>query len=337
MRHGWSCSMALLLLLTGSCGTPLPIDEDLCVQSAAMPAKAHFTTTKHQYLFRGTCHVARLRIDHPAGKPYFIPVTAPFTAEGYFEPQSGVATEIFTVPEPKMSEPSRPWGTFRSSFRCEKDPWLNDVTCEPITASANPPVSAYPGPRYEASRILLDHIFSNIPHFRKPYSSVAVHYASGHSEAVTKAWAAYRKSQQLARGAAQAPGSSYLAGLAPLIRSPVAGQRFLTNTAVPIKLGAPSGMNVGGYMVRIERKDSKGRWVDHTTLPVGPLAAGSAAGFTGFGAGVPPAGTTSPGAWRLSAQVSFPQQSGWSPWVEFVVMAPSTNKALQPPLRSFGR
>lgn len=38
---------------------------------------------------------------------------------------------------------------------------------------------------------------------------------------------------------------------------------------------------------------------------------------------------TVPGTWRLSAQMTVPQQTGWSDWIQFVVMAPVTNKALQ--------
>jgi hypothetical protein len=71
--------------------------------------------------------------------------------------------------------------------------------------------------------------------------------------------------------------------------------------------------------------------VSHATLPVGAAQAESATGYTGFGAGAPPTFLSAPGVWRLSAQVTAPQQSGWSDWVEFVVMAPVTNQALQAP------
>jgi hypothetical protein len=92
-------------------------------------------------------------------------------------------------------------------------------------------------------------------------------------------------------------------------------------------------------MVKIERKDTSGNWVPQATLPAGAADAESAAGYTGFGAGTPPCCLTIPGAYRLSAQVSSPKQSGWSEWVEFVVMAPPTsnNKLLIPPTRSFGK
>lgn len=319
MKYIPSCSLALCLLLTSSCGTLLPIDEETCVRSAAMPQKAHITGTKHQYVFQGTCHVARLRIDSPGGQPYFMPIDAPFIAEGYYEPQSKVATEIFRVPEPKISEPSRPWGTFQSSFRCEQDPWLNDVKCEPLTASANPPISAYPGPRYEASRILLNEIFSMIAHFKKPYSAAAVRHSSEGNEAIAKAWAAYRKQEQLAQGARQTPGLSYSAGVAPSILRPAAGQVFLSGNPIPIKLGPPVGWTVTTYMVKLEVKNAQGTWVAHKTIPVGAPQAQSAGGYTGFGGGGFP---SSPGNWRISAQVSAPNQSGWSNAVEFKVATP---------------
>jgi hypothetical protein len=84
------------------------------------------------------------------------------------------------------------------------------------------------------------------------------------------------------------------------------------------------------YMVRLERKDSAGKWMTHATLPVGAVQAESAAGYTGFGAGTPPGGLTVPGTWRLSAQMTAPQQTGWSDWIEFSVMAPVGNKAFAP-------
>lgn len=319
MRYIRTCSTALCLLLTSSCGTPLPIDEEACVASAALPQKAHVTDTKHQYVFQGTCRVARLRIDTAGGKPYFVPIDAPFTAEGYYEPQAHVATEIFRVPEPKISEPSRPWGTFQSSFRCEKDPWLNDVKCEPITASANPPASAYPGPRYEASRLLLNEIFGNIARFKRPYSAAAVHHASGSNTAIANAWAAYRKQEQLAQGARQTPGLSHSAGVAPSILRPAAGQVFLAGNPIPIKLGSPVGWTVVTYMVKLELKNAQGIWVAHKTIPVGAPQAQSPGGYVGFGVGGFP---SSPGIWRVSAQVSAPNQSGWSNTVEFKVAAP---------------
>lgn len=319
MRHLSSYSMALCLLLTSGCGRELTIDEQVCIGSAALPQKATITATKHQYLFRGTCHVARLRIDSPGGKPYFMPIDAPFTAEGYYEPQSGVATEIFRVPEPKINEPSRPWGTFQSSFRCKKDPWLNDLECEPITATVNPPASAYPGPRYEASRILLNEIFQKIAHFKKPYSAFAVHRGIVSDQAVASAWAAYRKQEQLAQGARQTPGLSYSAGVAPSILRPAAGQVFLAGNPIPIKLGPPIGWTAATYMVKLELKNSQGIWVAHKTIPVGAPQAQSPGGYTGFGIGGFP---SSPGIWRVSAQVSAPNQSGWSNAVEFKVATP---------------
>jgi hypothetical protein len=42
-----------------------------------------------------------------------------------------------------------------------------------------------------------------------------------------------------------------------------------------------------------------------------------------------------PGAYRISAQVSAPHQTGWSPPIEFVVTAP--NKAIQKAPKMFGQ
>lgn len=130
----------------------------------------------------------------------------------------------------------------------------------------------------------------------------------------------------------------YRTNLFPTILAPLAGQRFPSRTVVPIKLGAPQGMHLSSYLVRLEKKDVQGKWVSWTQLPVGQAVAGSVTGYTGFGAGVPPCCATSPGIWRISAQVSDPKSSGWSEWVEFIVMAPVTtpNSTVQRAPKMFG-
>jgi hypothetical protein len=113
--------------------------------------------------------------------------------------------------------------------------------------------------------------------------------------------------------------------LHPNVRAPTAGQRFSAQSAVPIVLAPPQGWNVTSYTVNIQRREANGNWVLQTTLPVGAADAHSATGYTGFGAGGGtgpskyPALLTSQGSWRLNAQVSAPNQTGWSDWVEFTV------------------
>ncbi len=116
----------------------------------------------------------------------------------------------------------------------------------------------------------------------------------------------------------------------PKILAPAAGQRFLERTAIPIKLAPPRGWTVGTYMAELQREEKNGNWVAHTTIPVGADEA-QKSGYTGFGAGAPPAFLSVPGAWRLRAQASYPKQSGWSEWVEFTVRAHQVrHKVLKP-------
>ena len=127
-----------------------------------------------------------------------------------------------------------------------------------------------------------------------------------------------------------------------LIRSLFVGRQYPWKCSFLVLLTCPllSAKSVTGYMVRLERKDSNGQWLPHATLPVGAAQAESATGYTGFGAGAPPAFLSIPGAWRLSAQVTTPQPSGWSDWVEFAVMAPpssSFNSTLKPSVKSFAK
>jgi hypothetical protein len=138
--------------------------------------------------------------------------------------------------------------------------------------------------------------------------------------------AAQRREQQLLQGAAQSQGSSYSASLSPTVLGPVVGQKFYNQSPVAIKLAMPKGWIVSSYLVKLQTKDSAGKWFDHANIPVGAAEAQSAAGYTGFGAGAPPAFLSLPGSWRLAAQASYPKQSGWSDWREFFVVT-----ALHPP------
>jgi len=163
------------------------------------------------------------------------------------------------------------------------------------------------------------------------------------AEAAAAAAALSRTNKRIQQGVTKAP-----AVVAPTIQLPTPGQRFLNQTAVPIKLAPPQALadtqvGLDGkplnasrlYMVRLERKDAAANLVTHTTLPVGAVYAESPTGYTEFGAGAPPSGVTSPGSWRLSAQMSSPTQTGWSDWVEFMVMAPKT--AIQKTPKMFGQ
>lgn len=301
------------------------------------------------------------------------PITFPYKAEGRFS--DDIAVETIEVKPAPINQPGHPYGKWTTTYSCQTDPWLAPdpfptgvlepvVKCQTISRNDFSPTWG-PG-KDEKSDKPLDRLFNAwrehkpvtsyylAPHQRKALSAKRENDLRAEADALAKAEAEKRRAAQRLQGATQQP-APYRANLFPSILAPTAGQRFLNQTAVPIKLkppqqwadtqigldGAPiqTARSVTGYMVRIERKDSQGNWVAHTKLPVGPAQAESAAGYTGFGAGVPPGGITTPGAWRLSAQVSSPQPSGWSDWVEFVVMEPplSKKKLLQPPTRSFGK
>jgi hypothetical protein len=119
---------------------------------------------------------------------------------------------------------------------------------------------------------------------------------------------------------------SHLTAVAPRVVHPTAGQAFVERTPIPIKIAPPQNWNVVTARVQLQRKDGIGNWILHTNLPVGASYA-HGAGFQEFGAGAPPAFASVKGSWRLNAQASSPNQSGWSNWVEFTV----TPGAVAPP------
>ena len=120
---------------------------------------------------------------------------------------------------------------------------------------------------------------------------------------------------------------TYVQQLTPSILAPTKGQGFFAQSALPIRLAPPQGLNATSYLVAVQRRDPQGNWILQTNLPIAAAVAQSAQGYTGFGAGG--TGTskslallTAPGAWRLNAQIAAPNQSGWSDWVEFSVLPP---------------
>lgn len=322
-----------------------------------------FSSNKAQYLSTGTCTTPG-----SLGAPR----TFPYTVHGAYS--NNVAEELIEVAPAPISQPSHPFGTWRTTYSCPSDPWLTvdgppfgpenlRVKCQIISRADNSPSDSYPR-RYQDGKPLptLSDLF-NAWRAYKPMSSWAVMPAERAALATkreadlkTETAAAMAKARADKRLRSATQGLlPYRASLSPTILAPTAGQRFFTRSPVPIKLAPPqpwadtqlrldgtpvkTAKSVTGYMVRLERQDANGNWVPHSTLPVGAAQAESATGYTGFGAGTPPGGITTPGAWRLSAQVTAPQQSGWSDWVEFGVMAPpsSFNSTLKPSVKSFAK
>jgi len=221
-----------------------------------------------------------------------------------------------------------------AGLRSEEDPWVTKVKCGQFKIEVQGEIAT--------QKLLLDAIYQRVQSRGGPLTAsfsydrnplLAKRQTDLQAE-VAKVEKENRLAEQKQQAATQ-PSSPYRAALSPIVRSPVAGQRFFKQAAVPIKLEAPGGLTIGGYMVKIERKDPKGNWVAQTTLPVGPAQATSAAGYTGFGAGTPPCCLTVPGAYRLSAQVSSPKPSGWSEWVEFGVIELPISDSIQLKPRRF--
>lgn len=325
-----------------------------------------FSSKKAQYFTTDTCTTTG-----SVGTP----ITFPYKAEGRFS--DNVAVETIEVAPAPPRQPLHPFGRWTKTYMCQTDPWLAP---DPFPTGAIEPVvkcqlisrkdfSPAWGPLQDGKLDKpLDSLF-NVWGKDKPVTSyylsppqrqaLAVKRESdlrAEADALAKAEAARRQEAQHLQGATQAP-SQYRTSLSPVILSPASGQRFLTGTVVPIRLGPPpqwadASVALDGtpirttrsatfYLIRLERKDPNGNWVSYGVHTVSAADAQSARGYTGFGAGVPVA---TPGAWRLNAQVSLPQQSGWSNWVEFVVMPlqPDSMKSLapkmtQPPTRSFGK
>ena len=298
-----------------------------------------------------------------AGCVYYHPLEGPVPAQrlrshwssfGTYDSGTGVAREDVTI-----KEYGDAGSTVTTTLSCPGDPWLNPSTLPGMVRCKNPTFETKGvSPRIGWFQHLREGFYSiakmkvgplpNSTGF--PYNRAALiaqRDADLKAQAAAEEAAVARTNKRIRQGVTKGPAVVF-----PTILLPTPGQRFLNQTAVPIKLEPPQGweinqvgldgkpVNTGRlYMVRVERRASDGAWVPHATFPVGALQAESATGYTGFGAGAPPGGLTSPGSWRVSAQISSPTQTGWSDWVEFVVMPPVTtpNKAIQKAPKMFGQ
>ena len=258
-------------------------------------------------------------------------IQVPWSATGKYEPASaaGHTTEIIT-----LTGPSPYRGTLTSTMECaglreNQDPWLTKVICGSFNLQ--------PQGEFVAQKVLLDAIYklmqsrggpltASFPYDRNALLAKRDTDLKAEALQIQAALAAQKREQQLLQGAAQSQATSYSAALSPSVLGPVVGQQFYNRAPVAIKLAPPKGWNVTSYLVKLQRKDAAGKWFDHANIPVGAAEAQSPAGYTGFGAGAPPAFLSLPGAWRLSAQVSYPKPTGWSDWREFYVVT-----ALHPP------
>ncbi|MCA9421252.1 MAG: hypothetical protein KC592_09545 [Nitrospira sp.] len=143
-------------------------------------------------------------------------------------------------------------------------------------------------------------------------------------------------------GAASSTPSQAFSPGPPKILSPLVGQRFFAQSTVPIKLGPPTSVAATNYEVVIQRKDTKGNWIEQHRFPIGATEAQSPGGYQGFGAGgkgptKSPVLLTTPGPWRLQARVLQPNPMAWSDWLGFLVEPPLTKGAiLQTPSQGIG-
>lgn len=298
--------------------------------------QAKFTAAKSSYRMAGRCDQQMKYEDHVE----VIPI--PWVSEGAYAQGIAKVEETITL---NGTPPYR--GKIQTRLACVEDPWL--VVGK--AACTQPAFSA--GGEAESLAYLTAFLRGGFETSLKPNTTgfsydraalVAQRPRDLQAEQQALAEAA-RLAQEAARKETQQlqkrvlPGSTLLDNLAPCVVSPTAGSHYLGMTTVPIKLTPPPGrVAVTLYTVKIERKNPGGTWALVTALPIGLAQASSPSGYLGWGAGGQDGRSlslmASPGTYRITAQVSAPQQTGWSLPAEFVVM--STNKAIQRAPKAFG-
>ena len=338
-RTRWAALLFVLSAVVGdanAAGVVVRIYPMTTVSCQLDSIQAKFTADKSSYRMAGRCNQHLDYGDHVE----VIPI--PWTSEGAYAPGRGKVEETIVL---AGAPPFR--GKIQTRLGCVEDPWLvmGKAACtQPVFYSAGD---------VQALDYIVTYLRGGFEQTLKPNTTgfsydraalVAQRPRDLQAEQQALAEAA-RLAQEAARKEAQKlqqrvqPGPTLLENLAPVLVSPTAGSRYLGMTTVPIKLAPPPGrMTVTLYTVKIERKNPGGSWAPVTTLPIGLAQASSPSGYLGWGGGGPDGRSlslmASPGIYRITAQVSAPQQTGWSQGVEFVVMAPNTTIQRMP--KAFG-
>lgn len=318
-------------------------EQHQCFLESIQPT---FTADKSTYRVEAGCvYYHPLESIVPAQR-----IRSHWSSVGTYDSRTGVAREDVTIKEYGDNG-----STVTTTLSCPGDPWLNPSTLPGMVRCKNPTFETKGvSPRIGWFQHLREGFYSiakmkvgplpNSTGF--PYNRAALiaqRDADLKAQAAAEEAAVARTNKRIRQGVTKGPAVVF-----PTILLPTPGQSFLNQTAVPIKLAPPQGwemsqvgldgkpVNTGRlYMVRVERRAPDGAWVPHATFPVGALQAESTTGYTGFGAGAPPSGITTPGSWRVSAQISSPITTVWGSWVEFVVISP--NRAIQKAPKMFGQ
>lgn len=211
-----------------------------------------------------------------------------------------------------------------SRMPCVEDPWLTHTKCEADIKRQNT------APGQDLSLWLEAHFYPRI----NQYNAFSATFNYDRAALLVKRGADLRaQARRLQRSALKVPL------ITPTILLPTANTLFIQNNVVPIKLLPPQGMQVTGFLVKLERLDPNGNWGLVTHVPIGFAEATSPTGYTGWGApgnGRDPSRMVSlPGSYRISAQVSSPRQTLWSTPIPFAVISP--NKAIQKAPKMFGQ
>lgn len=255
-------------------------------------------------------------------------------SRGSYDPHTGMARE-----EVHVSLPQGFSATATTTLTCPSDPWLGPPVGAGKIACANGSFSTSGQVQENRARFWLDWLGNGFAGSALPNSTgfnynrpalLAQRDATLKTEA--DAAAALQKQNQQLLGSAK-PGPAVVA---PAIVLPAGNASFLENTTVPIRLLSPPGMQVTGFLVKLERRDGQGNWALVNNIPINAAEATSPTGYTGWGApgnGKGPAMIAGRGRYRLSAQVLSPTPTRWSAPVEFTVTAMS--KAIQPGPKAF--
>lgn len=200
-------------------------------------------------------------------------------SQGACDQHNGMAKETVRVYLPQGFS-----ATATTTLTCPSDPWLGSPLGAGTAVCSNGAFNAGGQVQDSRARFWLDWLRDGFSGSALP-NSTGFNYnrpallAQRDAALKTQADAAAalrQQNQQVLRSAKPGPTA-----VAPAIVLPTVNASFLENTTIPIRLRPPSGMQVTGFLVKLERRDGQGNWALFNNLPINAAEATSPAGCTG--------------------------------------------------------
>lgn len=199
-----------------------------------------------------------------------------WSSQGSYDPRTRIAREDIS-----LNAGGGYHATVTTTLSCPSDPWLGPSIGPGMVGCANPTFGTSGGGEYTSDwlQYLQEGFYSRIERVKESSLPNSTGFAYDRAALIAQRdrdVAAEQKALADAAEAARQKQNQHLkqavkpapAVVAPVITAPSANALYMQNNAVPFKILPPPGMTAVSFMLKLERRDSRGNWGLVTTLPV---------------------------------------------------------------------